>query len=130
MMIEDTVMNKCYASICGTAVIQLKDIPPRPAEYDGRVMIFDLHPPSADEEAVRADLGRFGTVVEAAIAGHVATVRFASHDEAERCVAALRNESRRAGCVYNETCYSRDHGEPYSGWCVHPNSSSNSNYTA
>jgi len=50
------VMNKLYASICGTAVIQLKDIPPRPAEYDGRVIIFDLHPSSTDEEVVRADL--------------------------------------------------------------------------
>jgi hypothetical protein len=112
------VMNKCYASICGTAVIQFKDIPVRPAEYDGWVTIFDLHPSSADEDAVCADLVRFGNVVEVSIVGRVATVRFASHEEAERCVAALRKESREAGCVYNETCYSRDRGEPFSGWCV------------
>jgi len=56
--------------------------------------------------------------VEAAIAGAVATARFASHEEAERCVAALHKVSRGAGCVYNETCYSRDCGEPYSGWCT------------
>ena len=112
------VMNKLYASICGTTVIQLKDIPPRPAEYDGRVLIFDLHPSSTDEEAVRTDLGRFGTVVELAVEGSVATARFASHEEAEHCVATLHSESRGAGCLYNETCYSRDCGEPYSGWCV------------
>jgi len=111
------VMNKLYASICGTTVIQFKDIPPRPAEYDGRVIIFDLHPSSTDEEAVRADLSRFGTVVEVAVEGSVATARFASHEEAEHCVATLHSESRGAGCLYNETCYSRDCGEPYSGWC-------------
>jgi hypothetical protein len=114
------VMNRCYASICGTAVVQLKDVPPRPAEYDGRVTIFDLCPSFADEEMVRADLGRFGDVVEAAVEGGVATARFASHEEAERCVAALCDESRGACCVYNATHYSRDRGEPYSGWCARP----------
>jgi hypothetical protein len=113
-------MNKCYASICGTAVIQLKDVPPRPAEYDGRVTIFDLGPASADEEAVRTDLARFGNVVEFAVVTGVATVRFASHDEAERCVVALQRESRDACLVYNATHYSRDCGEPYSGWCAYP----------
>jgi hypothetical protein len=114
------VMNKAYASICGTAVVQLKDVPPRPAEYDGLVAIFDLLPSSVDEETVRADLGRFGNVVEAAVVGGVATARFESHEEAERCVAALRGESRGAHCVYNGTHYSRDRGEPYSGWCARP----------
>jgi hypothetical protein len=114
------VMNKCYASICGTAVVQLKDVPPRPPEYDGLVKIFDLQPSSADEEAVHVDLGRFGNVVEAAVEGGVATARFSSHEEAERCVAALSGESRSASCVYNETHYNRDRGEPYSGWCARP----------
>jgi len=112
------VMNKCFASICGTAVVLLKDVPPRPPEYDGRVTIFDLCPSSADEEAVRVDLSRFGNVVEAAVSGTVASARFSSHDEAERCVAALCLESRDACCVYNETHYSRDRGEPFSGWCT------------
>jgi hypothetical protein len=114
------VMNKCFASICGTAVVLLKDVPPRPPEYDGRVTIFDLCPSSADEEAVRVDLSRFGNVVEAAVSGTVASARFSSHDEAERCVAALCLESRDACCVYNETHYSRDRGEPFSGWCARP----------
>jgi hypothetical protein len=118
------VMNKAYASICGTAVVQLKDVPPRPAEYDGLVAIFDLLPSSVDEETVRADLGRFGNVVEAAVVGGVATARFESHEEADCCVAALRGESRGAHCVYNGTHYSRDRGEPYSGWCARPGHSS------
>jgi hypothetical protein len=35
-----------------------------------------------------------------------------------RVMFGRQDESRGAGCVYNETCYSRDRGEPYSGWCV------------
>jgi len=56
--------------------------------------------------------------VEAAVVGGVATARFESHEEAERCVAALRGQSRGAHYVYNATHYSRDRGEPYSGWCT------------
>ena len=112
-------MGLFYASITGTAVLQLKDIPERPAEYDGRVVVFDLCPADADEAAVRNDVGRFGDVVEAAVvAGSPARVRFSSHEEAERCVAALRNESRGASFEYNETSYSREGGTPYSGWCT------------
>ena len=125
-------MNLMYASICGTAVIQLKDIPPRPPEYDGKITVLDLAL-SSDEVAVREDLGRFGEVVEVSVRADVpvrlsipapstfvATARYASHAEAEVCISALREEKRRAFCIYNETHYSCERGYPYSGWCVRP----------
>ena len=87
-------MNKCYASICGTAVIQLKDVPPRPAEYDGRVTIFDLGPASADEEAVRTDLARFGNVVEFAVVTGVATIR--PDDDRRDALTRTQATSRRS----------------------------------
>ena len=40
-----------YASITGTAVLQLKDIPPRPTQYDGRVTLLGV---AQDEAALRA----------------------------------------------------------------------------
>ena len=36
------VMGDLYASAIGTTVLQLKEIPPRPAEFDGVVCLFDL----------------------------------------------------------------------------------------
>ena len=140
-------INKLYASLTATLVLKLTDIPDRPTEYDGWVTIFQ--PPSfahqlrlamrfqsieesdSDEAAARADLGRFGEVLELRVMpspGHkggygrgadgVVEVRFASHTQAEGCVAALQAERRGASTVYNETAYSRKHGNPYSGWCV------------
>jgi len=79
---------------------------------------------------VREDLGRFGEVVEVSVRADVpvrpsipapstfvATARYASHAEAETCISALREEKRRAFCIYNETHYSCERGYPYSGWC-------------
>ena len=109
-------MNRTYASIYGTAAIQLKDIPPRPTKYDGCVTLFNV--PSADEASVSDDLSRFGEVVDVTLKAGQASVRFASHEQAERCVVGLREEQRAVGFVYNETHYSRERGEPYSGWCT------------
>lgn len=133
------VMNKLYASLAGTAVVQLKDIPPRPPEYDGRITVFN--PPTAyisgedsDTAVATSDLQRFGQVVELSVGrshGHkggfgstsdyVVHARFATHEQAEACVSALNAEARGAGCEYNETAYSRDccqAGHRYSGWCT------------
>ena len=117
-------MGCFYASMCGTAVVQLKDIPPRPSEYDGRMSVFDASYSKAIlasllEYDVIADLQRFGgTITEIAIKTGEAQVTFATHAQAERCIAALREEGRGACTVYNETAYSRDRGEPFSGWCT------------
>jgi len=108
-----------YASICGTAVVQLKDIPKRPREYDGRITVSMI--PSSSSDDVHADLSRFGEVLDIKIEGNQAAhVRFASHEQAARCVAELKTEKRRASCVYNETGYDRKCaiGESFSGWCT------------
>ena len=119
-------MNLSYASLTRTAVVQLKDIPQRPAEYDGRLIVYT--PPSGGEDsdereaAARADLSRFGGELVELVTDCTewAHACFASHEQAERCISALREEGRGAATVYNETKYDRERGEPYSGWCVHP----------
>ena len=110
-------MGCFYASVCGTAVVQLKDIPPRPSEYDGRIIVFGLG--ATSETDVIADLQRFGgTITKIVIKAGEAKVTFATHEQAERCIAALREVGRGACTVYNETAYSRDCGESFSGWCT------------
>jgi len=123
-------MGYLYASTCGTAVVQLKDIPPRPSEYDGRMLVFDeKYSEMTSKKDVIADLERFGgkiteidirpTVISATHKQEgEAHVTFATHKQAESCIAALREVGRGACTVYNETAYSRDRGEPFSGWCT------------
>ena len=107
------VMNKLYASLTGTTVIQLKDIPARAPMYDGCIKIFDL----PDGTDVRCDVDDFGRVLGIDVQPGVTSVRFETHEQARRCVAALRSAKRGADFEYNETHYDRTSGEPYSGWC-------------
>ncbi|KOO26862.1 map3k delta-1 protein kinase [Chrysochromulina tobinii] len=123
-------MGYFYASVCGTAVVQLKDIPPRPSEYDGRMIVFDEeYSEMTIVKDLIADLERFGgKITEIAIRPTVisathkqegeAHVTFATHKQAERCITALREVGRGACTVYNETAYSSDRGETFSGWCT------------
>ena len=118
-------MGLCYASMSGTAVVQLTDIPPRPAEYDGRITLFGS---SATEAALREDLRRFGEVLEVSVGRGQAHARFATHEQAESCVADCRRRKGKAAdidFVYNATAYDKAGvGEPehcrerYSGWCT------------
>ena len=113
------VMGFFYASIFGTAVVQLKAIPPQPKELNGCVAIYNC---TEDEDALRARLtGRFGAVVECTVANSVASVRFETHEVAERALRALKLEREAIAPEYNTTAYSRDDvltpGDPYSGWC-------------
>jgi hypothetical protein len=119
-------MGCFYASMCGTVVVQLKDIPPRPSEYDGRMIVFDeKYSEKTSEKDVVADLERFGGhITKIAIKAGEAHVTFAMHEQAERCIAALDKDKRGACTVYNETAYSRDRGEPFSGWCTFEQGSS------
>jgi hypothetical protein len=113
-------MGYFYASICCTAIVQLKDIPPRPSEYDGRMIVFDkAFSESTSEKDVITDLERFGGQInEIAIKAGEAHVTFATHEQAKDCIAQLDKVKRGADTVYNETAYSRDRGEPFSGWCT------------
>jgi hypothetical protein len=116
-------MGYFYASMCGTAAVQLKDIPPRPSEYDGRMIVFDEKysekTSKENVEALQSDLESFGgKITKFTIKPGEAQVTFATHEQAETCIAALRKVDRSAITVYNETAYSRDCGEPFSGWCT------------
>ena len=105
-------MGYLYASMCGTAVVQLKDIPPRPSEYNGRMIVFDeKYSETTSEKDVVDDLERFGGhITEIAFRPTVtsathkqkgeAHVTFATHEQAERCIAALREVDRGAITVY------------------------------
>ena len=81
------VMGFFYASIFGTAVVQLKAIPPRPKEFDGCVNIYNC---AEDETALRARLSvRFGAVTECTVAKSQAFIRFETHDVAVSAVREL-----------------------------------------
>ena len=59
-------MGDLYASAIGTSVLQLKEIPPRPSEFDGKLCVFGLQ---ADEGMVCDVLSRFGQVVKCEFRG-------------------------------------------------------------
>ena len=83
LALEGGAMNQLYASILATTVLQIEEIPPRPAEFDGVVCLFKLCA-DVDESAVRAALVGFGTIESCDLSRSPATgiVRFASHESA------------------------------------------------
>ena len=46
-------MGGLYASAIGTTVLQLKELPPRPREYDGKLCLFDVAPSVAPNRPLR-----------------------------------------------------------------------------
>eukprot|EP00900_Chrysochromulina_parva_P008028 jgi/Chrpa1/17226/Chrysochromulina_OHIO_Genome00024024-RA len=112
LALEGGAMNQLYASILATTVLQIEEIPPRPAEFDGVVCLFKLSA-NVDENMVCAALVGFGIVKSCDLSHSPPIVRFASHLSA---VAAKDAGSWPGLCegldtLYNETPYfSR-------GWC-------------
>ena len=100
-------MTSLYASITGTAVLQIKHIPERPVEYNGRLKLFALAPQWLEGGALRTDLGRFGTVVGCMVDGQLreAHVQFATHVAAERAYDELSIANRPAALEYNNRAY-------------------------
>ena len=104
-------MGDLYASVVGTTVLQMREIPPRPKEYDGAVCLFDLAK-GVDAARLKAALREFGTI-ESCEVGSPAVVRFTTHASA---LAA-----KRAGPIvgvfegidmrYNERSYNGRNGE-------------------
>ena len=99
-------MNQLYASILATTVLQIEEIPPRPAEFDGVVCLFELKS-NADESVVRAALIRFGTIESCDLSRSPAIVRFALHESAVAAKNAGAPPDLCAGLdtLYNETPY-------------------------
>ena len=72
------VMGHLYASAVGTTVLQHKEIPPRPVQYDGRLCLREIR---VDEAAIRKALEAFGEIVSCEVdaEGDGTIVRFATH---------------------------------------------------
>ena len=68
-------MADVYASAVGTTVLQLKEIPPRPAEFDGALCLFGLKQ-GKDEAAIGVALKRFGEIKRIELDRDPAVVRF------------------------------------------------------
>ncbi|KOO26799.1 hypothetical protein Ctob_001341, partial [Chrysochromulina tobinii] len=112
LALEGGAMNQLYASILATTVLQIEEIPPRPAEFDGVVCLFKLSA-NLDENKVRAALIRFGTIESCHLNHSPPIVRFASHTSAvaAKDAGAWPGLCEGLDTLYNETPYfSR-------GWC-------------
>jgi hypothetical protein len=106
LALEGGAMNQLYASILATTVLQIEEIPPRPAEFDGVVCLFKLSA-NVDENKVRAALKRFGTVKSCDLSRSPPIVRFASHLSAVKAkeAGAWPGLCEGLDTLYNETPY-------------------------
>jgi hypothetical protein len=125
------VMADVYASAVGTTVLQVKEIPPRPARFDGAICLFGLQTgvsKAAVRAAIREVFAPFGSIVNFELDRAPAVVRFSTHD------AALKAKAEYSSGVpglfdgldtqYNERSYNGRQGafgradDGGRGWCV------------
>lgn len=125
-------MGDLYASAVGTTVLQIKEISPRPPDFDGVLCLFGLKP-GVDEAAVRqalaGDLGTEFKSCDLTFESEYGVVRFASHAAALQAKAAYSFSELCEGVDtrYNERSYDgrvdgedgRD-GDEGRGWCDPP----------
>ena len=117
------------ASAIGTTVLQIKEIPPRPAEFDGKLCLFGVAE-GVGEVQVREALGAFGDIVsyEAGAGATPAIVRFSKHDAAvcavKHAASELTGICDAVDTLYNERSYDGRTGEEGlrddngRGWCA------------
>ena len=105
-------MNALYSSAVGTTVLQLKEIPPRPDEYDGALCLFGLKE-GVDDAAVLTALRGFGTVVSCDLARAPPVVAFSAHAEALKAKEA----GAPSLCAGVDTLYN-EHPYDKRGWCA------------
>jgi hypothetical protein len=121
-------INSLYGSAIGTTVLQLKELPPRPREYDGKLCLFDVAP-SVDEAAIKAALVPYGDIVSCTLGktARTASVCFATHaaaQAAKRAAAQLVHIAGGVDTLFNERSYDGRHGEAGfdddegRGWCI------------
>eukprot|EP00966_Prymnesium_polylepis_P076021 1762467-Prymnesium_polylepis.1 len=116
------VVLSLYASITGTTVVQCKEIPRRPSQFDGALIIRDSA--EADDAQLREELTRLGIsggladpatfIVEETAEGW-RRLRFAIHAHAEQAASALGTRGRQISLEYNDRRYDGDGGR---GWCI------------
>ena len=97
------------ASAIGTTVLQIKEIPERPAEFDGAICLFGLAQ-GVGESEIREWLQAFGVIVsyEAGAGSTPAIVRFATHASAvaaKRAASELVSLCAGIDTLYNERSY-------------------------
>ena len=106
MALKGGAMNQLYASILATTVLQIEEIPPRPAVFDGVVCLFKLSS-NVDENMVRAALVGFGIIESCDLSHSPPIVRFASHLSAVKAkeAGAWAGLCEGLDTLYNETPY-------------------------
>ena len=97
------------ASAIGTTVLQIKEIPERPAEFDGAICLFGLGQ-GVGESEICERLQAFGVIVsyEAGAGATPAIVRFSKHDAAvaaRRAASELTHLCGGVDMLYNERSY-------------------------
>eukprot|EP00312_Isochrysidales_sp_CCMP1244_P014706 CAMPEP_0202741946 /NCGR_PEP_ID=MMETSP1388-20130828/4654_1 /ASSEMBLY_ACC=CAM_ASM_000864 /TAXON_ID=37098 /ORGANISM="Isochrysis sp, Strain CCMP1244" /LENGTH=1959 /DNA_ID=CAMNT_0049408819 /DNA_START=358 /DNA_END=6236 /DNA_ORIENTATION=+ len=119
------VMGDLYASAIGTTVLQIKEIPLRPANFDGALCLYGLAE-GIGEAQVRSALEPSGTLVGCELDLQPAIVRFSTHTAALGAVAAAAMRGLCAGSdlLYNERSYDGRTGDADGraddtgrGWC-------------
>lgn len=118
-------MGDLYASVIATTVLQIKEIAPRPMEYNGALCVFLLRDEEGavrdvDEKTLRAVLTKHGEITRIELTGTLRTrhggvlVRFATHEAA---LAAKRAGAVAGVYVGVDTLYNE---RPYNerGWCA------------
>jgi hypothetical protein len=106
------VMGDLYASAIGTTILQIKEIPERPAEFHGALCLFTLAE-GVDESKIMEELERFGSIKDCKLGGWPsAIVYFSTHEAA---VAAKRAAPLSicggVDTLYNERSYDGRKGE-------------------
>lgn len=109
-------MGDLYASAIGTRVLQLKEIPQRPAKYDGMLCLFELVK-GVDEASIKDALHAYGEIINVTVEADAwppATVRFSTHEaarSARRDAEELKHIAGGVDTLYNERSYDGRKGE-------------------
>ena len=116
------------ASAIGTTVLQIKEIPARPSEFDGKICLFDLAEGVGKPEICER-LRAFGDIVsyEEGAGYTPAILRFKTHEAAltaKHAASELKSLCGGVDALYNERSYDGRKGEEGldddngRGWCA------------
>jgi len=109
-------MNEPYASAVGTTVLQLKDIPDRPARFDGKLCVFGPKE-GVDEAKIRTAFKEVAESISMEATPSMPqkwVVQFATHElalEAKRACGNMSELWSGLDTLYNERPYDDR------GWC-------------
>ena len=113
------VMGSCYASITGTSVVLCKQVPTRPEEYNGKVVVWVEEPKLTDDgltsdiEALLSEFGKLALPCKLDPKLRRVEAKFVEHKDATTAVNTLRAQGQPIDLWYNERAYDGDGGR---GW--------------